>query len=76
MKKYWQSIEEYQEIIRSKDLPEAESVQEHLPEFNIDGLEDKDSNLTSRRSFLKMLGFSVGAAAIAASCQSPVRKAI
>lgn len=76
MKKYWQSIEEYQEIIRSKDLPDAEIEQERMPEFNIDGLEDKDSNNTSRRSFLKMLGFSVGYAAIAASCETPVRKAI
>jgi len=75
MKKYWQSIEEYQEMIRSKDQPQEE-VEERMPEFNIEGLEDKDSTRTSRRSFLKMLGFSVGYAAIAASCETPVRKAI
>jgi len=76
MKKYWQSIEEYQEIIRSKDVPEDEAVAERLPEFNLEGLEDKDITHSSRRSFLKMLGFSVGYAAIATSCETPVRKAI
>ena len=53
MKKYWQSIEEYQEMIRSKDLPQAETATEHLPEFNLEGLEDKDLTRSSRRSFLK-----------------------
>jgi len=76
MKKYWQSIEEYQEMIRSKDLPQAETATEHLPEFNLEGLEDKDLTRSSRRSFLKMLGFSAGYVAIAASCETPVRKAI
>lgn len=76
MKKYWQSIEEYQESLRTKDQPEAASEAQHLPEFNIDGLEDKDATRSSRRSFLKMLGFSVGYATIAASCETPVRKAI
>src|SRR4029077_10620118 len=31
---------------------------------------------SSRRDFLKMLGFSTGAAVIAASCEMPVRKSI
>ncbi|HSG68511.1 MAG TPA: hypothetical protein VK994_07390, partial [Bacteroidales bacterium] len=76
MKKYWQSIEEYQEIIRSKDHDPSGPEPEHLPEFNIEGLDDKDATRSSRRSFLKMLGFSVGYATIAASCETPVRKAI
>ncbi|MEN8224737.1 MAG: Fe-S-cluster-containing hydrogenase [Bacteroidota bacterium] len=74
MKKYWQSIEEYQEMIRSKDLPEAEK--KIMPEFNLEGLGDKELTRSSRRGFLKMLGFSVGYAAIATSCETPVRKAI
>jgi MoCo/4Fe-4S cofactor protein with predicted Tat translocation signal len=31
---------------------------------------------SNRRDFLKMLGFSVTAAAVAASCEMPVRKSI
>ncbi|MEZ5029832.1 MAG: twin-arginine translocation signal domain-containing protein [Saprospiraceae bacterium] len=31
---------------------------------------------SSRRDFLKFLGFSLGAATVAASCEIPVKKAI
>ncbi|MBY5959022.1 4Fe-4S dicluster domain-containing protein [Membranicola marinus] len=37
---------------------------------------DSESGQTNRRDFLKYVGFSVGAAAIAASCETPIRKAI
>jgi len=76
MKKYWQSIEEYQDMIRSKDVADTESAPERMPEFNLEGLQDKELTRSSRRGFLKMLGFSVGYAAIATSCETPVRKAI
>src|SRR5210317_964734 len=76
MKKYWQSIEEYQDMIRSKDQPEGELSTKPMPEFNLEGLSDKELTRSSRRSFLKMLGFAVGYAAIASSCETPVRKAV
>ena len=49
-----------------KPLPLADVVQD----------EEGNSAPASRRDFLKYLGFSVGAATIAASCEAPVRKAI
>ena len=46
-----------------------------LPETlgNVEAVEQVEGN---RRDFLKMLGFGVGAAAIAASCDIPVKRAI
>ena len=46
-----------------------------LPLEELDGKGLLDAK-TPRRDFLKYLGFSTAAAAIAASCQSPVRKAV
>lgn len=46
---------------------------EHLDEF----YDDKTLNTSSsRRDFLKLFGFSIASAAVAASCEQPVRKAI
>ncbi len=71
-KKYWQSIEEYKKFKRQQ----AEN-EEPVPEFSIDGLDESEvKGKSSRRDFLKMLGFSVSAAALVSSCQMPVRKAI
>ncbi len=72
MKKYWQSLEDYQRIkTNTAYVAEAE------PEFSVEGMspEEKKGGAT-RRDFLKMLGFTVGGAVIAASCETPVRKAI
>lgn len=69
MKKYWKSLDE----IDSKTLTVAE------PEFSTDGIpeeEIKTKSFTSRRDFLKILGFGVGYATLAASCETPVNKAI
>jgi MoCo/4Fe-4S cofactor protein with predicted Tat translocation signal len=69
MKKYWKSLEQ----IDSKTLTVAE------PEFSTEGIpeeEIKTKNHTSRRDFLKILGFGVGYATLAASCETPVNKAI
>lgn len=72
-KKYWQS---FGELNRSTAYQSAaqDEFQEELP-FEADDkglLEAK----TPRRDFLKYLGFSTAAAAVAASCEVPVRKAI
>jgi molybdopterin-containing oxidoreductase family iron-sulfur binding subunit len=71
-KKYWQSIDEYRELQKKQD-----TGKDPLPEFSIEGLDESEiKGKSSRRDFLKMMGFSVGAAALVSSCQMPVRKAI
>ena len=71
-KQYWKSLDEYknqQKELTLKKEPE--------PEFSIEGMSEKEvKGKTNRRDFLKMLGFTVGYAALAASCETPVRKAI
>ncbi|MCK9400077.1 MAG: TAT-variant-translocated molybdopterin oxidoreductase [Bacteroidales bacterium] len=74
IKQYWRSLEEYdgmtpQESGQEKLQPEKEFLAEDL------ALEET-SDKPSRRDFLKMLGFTVGYAALANSCEMPVRKAI
>jgi len=69
MKKYYKSIEEFD----STKLRLAEG------EFSTDGIpkdEIETKSYTSRRDFLKLLGFGVGYATLAASCEMPVNKAI
>ena len=71
-KKYWQSLENYKELKKNRV-----SEKEAMPEFSIEGLEESEvKGKSSRRDFLKMMGFSVGAVALVSSCQMPVRKAI
>ncbi len=77
-KTYWTSLAEY--------LPEDARIAprahdefgEDLPgELPVEDAFGADGQLSSsRRDFLKMLGFSVTAATLAASCETPVRKAI
>src|ERR1700759_3732495 len=71
---YWKGIEEKEQLegfrqVAGKEffdeLPVLSSIAEPLSTGN-----------SSRRDFLKMLGFSVTAAAVAASCEMPVRKTI
>ena len=75
MKKYWKSIEE-------RNSPERSTVSHaNRKKGNGDSLEeifdDKTLNApASRRDFLKIFGFSIASAAVAASCEQPVRKAI
>jgi molybdopterin-containing oxidoreductase family iron-sulfur binding subunit len=71
-KKYWQSLKEYKEINKGKD-----GEREVMPEFSIEGLDESEiKGKSSRRDFVKMMGFSVGAVALVSSCQMPVRKAV
>ena len=73
MKKYWKSLDELKDIQGESAEKKAE------PEFSVEGLTEQEVTSkvkSSRRDFLKMLGFSVGTAALAASCEAPVRKAI
>ncbi len=72
MKKYWQSIEAYNSLKNNHEIAE-----DKVSEFSVEGMsEEEKKGETSRRDFLKMLGFTVGGAIVAASCETPVRKAI
>jgi len=74
-KKYWQNFGELNQSDAYTQSAGQEFKEELLP------LEDMaDEGLlegkTARRDFLKYLGFSTAAAALAASCEMPVRKAV
>jgi len=72
-KLYWQSLESLKEQRNNSVIDKKEP----LPEFSIEGLDESEiKGKSSRRDFLKLLGFSVSAVALVSSCQMPVRKAI
>lgn len=73
MKNYWRSIDEAKTgIVLDDQAVEAGHKKELLGIFN----SEVASSHASRRDFLKLLGFSVTSAAITASCERPVEKAI
>src|SRR4051794_10355270 len=73
-KKYWQSFGQLNNSDTYKNSVEDEFKKPLLP------LEEIEDSLldakTPRRDFLKYLGFSTAAAALAASCDMPVRKSV
>jgi MoCo/4Fe-4S cofactor protein with predicted Tat translocation signal len=75
MKKYWQSFGELNKTEGFEEATKNEFKEELLPLADLDdkGLLDATS---PRRDFLKYLGFSTAAAAVAASCEIPVRKSV
>ena len=73
-KKYWQSFGELNQTQSFQEATENE-FNEDLPLVDLDDKGILDAK-TPRRDFLKYLGFSTAAAAIAASCEMPVRKAV
>ena len=70
-KKYWQSFGELNNAEGFKKLAQNE-FQEDLPTDDQSWLDAK----APRRDFLKYLGFTTAAASLAASCETPVQKAI
>ena len=64
--------------VSTEDLMREESfLQSAEKEFSIENIDQTDGKWeTNRRDFLKLLGFGLGAATIAASCEIPVKKAI
>ncbi len=74
-KKYWSSVEE----LKDSSMVEALKQNEFSEVLPVEGfLEDKealDDSSTSRRDFLKYVGFSTAAATLAA-CEGPVIKSI
>ena len=73
-KKYWQSFADLNKTALPGDLEENE-FKEELP-FETADSKGLTNSPASRRDFLKYLGFSTAAAIAAASCETPVRKAI
>ncbi len=71
-KKYWSSIE----VLEGTNSEPKDN--EPAIESNFLDVIDKEikGNPTSRRNFLKFCGFSFAGAAIASSCENPVKKAI
>ncbi|QJB34657.1 TAT-variant-translocated molybdopterin oxidoreductase [Chitinophaga oryzae] len=70
-KKYWKGLEELHNTEAHQEIVKNE-FSEELP-FESEGLLNAT---TPRRDFLKYLGFTTAAATIAASCETPVHKAI
>ena len=73
-KKYWKGIEELKnspEFLKHKN----NEFQEHLPIEEALGIKASSITESTRRDFLKYLGFGVAAASLAA-CETPIRKSI
>ncbi|MFH1121685.1 MAG: TAT-variant-translocated molybdopterin oxidoreductase [Bacteroidota bacterium] len=72
-KKYWKSTEELNNVVERDNnenlIPEGKNLLDLIDEE----IAQKPS---SRRNFLKFCGFSFATAAIASSCENPVKKAI
>jgi len=73
-KKYWKGIEELEQTSEFVDSSQKEFA-EYVPVDEFIGEQETDSSATNRRDFLKVLGFSVTAATLAA-CEAPVTKSI
>jgi MoCo/4Fe-4S cofactor protein with predicted Tat translocation signal len=73
-KKYWKSFGEQQQSEEYKKLANDEFVEE-LPFESFDNTSLLDAK-APRRDFLKYVGFSTAAAALAASCKQPIKTAI
>ncbi len=73
-KKYWQSFSERKNT-ETFHQNSKDEFKEELP-FELEENSGLLSAPTPRRDFLKYLGFSTAAAALAASCEIPVRKSI
>ena len=73
-KKYWKGIEELEQAPEFVESSKKE-FSEYVPVDEFIGNASEDSSATNRRDFLKVLGFSVTAATLAA-CEAPVTKSI
>ena len=73
-KKYWKGIEELQKAPQFEEAASKEFA-EYVPVDEFLGKSEVSTSETSRRDFLKVLGFSVTAATLAA-CEAPVTKSI
>ena len=74
-KKYWKSVEELKDSSIVDTLRQNEFVEEIPTDEFLGNKESLENSSTTRRDFLKYLGFTTAAASLAA-CQGPVEKAI
>lgn len=74
-KKYWQSVEELKDSSIVETLRNNEFVQDIPTDEFLGDKETLETSSTSRRDFLKYVGFTTAAASLAA-CEGPVRKSI
>jgi molybdopterin-containing oxidoreductase family iron-sulfur binding subunit len=74
-KKYWKGIEELGDSEIVKNLQQNEFPTEISNEEFLSDKEKLDSSSTTRRDFLKYMGFSTAAATLAA-CESPISETI
>ncbi len=70
--KYWNSVEDKEKSNTQNKLTSTENGHNELGLLS----EELQAAKSTRRDFLKMCGFSLSAAAFAASCKAPVQKAI
>src|ERR1700716_258556 len=71
-KKYWQNFGE----LNNSESFEQQKKDEFREELPFEGIESIIEAKTPRRDFLKYVGFSTAAAALAAGCEVPVTKVI
>ena len=74
-KKYWQSVDELKDGSIVETLRNKEFVQDIPTDEFLGDKETLENSSTSRRDFLKYVGFTTAAASLAA-CEGPVRKSI
>ncbi|WP_452223914.1 TAT-variant-translocated molybdopterin oxidoreductase [Lacinutrix chionoecetis] len=74
-KKYWKSVEELKESSIVETLKQNEFVNEIPTDEFLGNKETLEGSSTTRRDFLKYVGFSTAAASLAA-CEGPVIKSI
>ena len=74
-KKYWQSVEELKGSSIVETLNKNEFVEDIPTDEFLGDKETLEASGTSRRDFLKYVGFTTAAASLAA-CEGPVRKSI
>jgi molybdopterin-containing oxidoreductase family iron-sulfur binding subunit len=75
IKKYWKSVEELKESSVVETLSKNEFVEDVSTADFLGDKETLESSSTSRRDFLKYVGFTTAAASLAA-CEGPVVKSI
>jgi len=74
MEKYWRSINEVEKGNIQDDFEKSESAHNDEVTGFLESLPLKAS--TSRRDFLKLMGFSVSTAVLISACKKPLQKAI
>jgi len=74
-KKYWKSVEELKGSSIVETMNKNEFVEEIPTDTFLGDKETLENSSTSRRDFLKYVGFTTAAASLAA-CEGPVRKSI